>query len=84
MKFGIGQPVRRVEDLRLITGRGLYTDDIVVPRTAQGFVLRSPVAHAAIKRIDTAKARAMPGVLLVATAEDHGRTRRRAVRDAAQ
>src|SRR5215469_5234681 len=70
MKFGIGQPVRRVEDLRLITGQGLYTDDIVVPQTAQAFVLRAPVAHAAIKRIDTAKARAMPGVLLVAAGED--------------
>ena len=34
MKFGIGQPVRRVEDLRLITGRGLYTDDIVAPQAA--------------------------------------------------
>jgi carbon-monoxide dehydrogenase large subunit len=70
MKFGIGQPVRRVEDLRLITGQGLYTDDIVVPQTAQAFVLRSPVAHAAIKRIDTAKARTMPGVLLVAAGDD--------------
>jgi len=70
MKFGIGQPVRRVEDLRLITGQGLYTDDIVVPQTAQAFVLRSPVAHATIKRIDTAKARAMPGVLLVAAGDD--------------
>ena len=56
MKFGIGQPVRRVEDFRLITGQGLYTDDIVVPQTAQAFVLRSPVAHATIKRVDTGKA----------------------------
>ncbi|MGC1447187.1 MAG: molybdopterin cofactor-binding domain-containing protein, partial [Xanthobacteraceae bacterium] len=70
MKFGIGQPVRRTEDLRLITGQGLYTDDIVLPRTAQAFVLRSPVAHANIKRIDTAAARGTPGVLLVATGED--------------
>src|SRR5215469_8881449 len=70
MKFGIGQPVRRVEDLRLITGRGLYTDDIVLPQSAQAFVLRSPVAHADIKRIDPAKARTAPGVLLVATAAD--------------
>ena len=70
MKFGIGQPVRRTEDLRLITGQGLYTDDIVLPRTAQAFVLRSPVAHANIKRIDTAAARGTPGVLWVATGED--------------
>ena len=41
MKFGIGQPVRRHEDLKLITGQGRYTDDIVLPRMAQAFVLRS-------------------------------------------
>ena len=52
MKFGIGQPVRRHEDLRLITGRGRYTDDVVLPQMTQAFVLRSPVAHAQIKRID--------------------------------
>jgi carbon-monoxide dehydrogenase large subunit len=70
MKFGIGQPVRRHEDLRLITGQGRYTDDIVLPRMAHAYVLRSPVAHARIKRIDAAAARRMPGVLLVATGED--------------
>ena len=46
MKFGIGQPMRRHEDLRLITGRGRYTDDMVLPRMTHAFVLRSPVAHA--------------------------------------
>jgi carbon-monoxide dehydrogenase large subunit len=70
VKFGIGQPVRRSEDLRLITGRGVYTDDIVLPRAAQAFVLRSPVAHARIRRIDPTPARGMPGVLLVATGDD--------------
>jgi aerobic carbon-monoxide dehydrogenase large subunit len=70
MKFGIGQPVRRYEDLRLIAGRGRYTDDIALPRMTQAFVLRSPVAHAAIKRIDASAARRMPGVLFVATGED--------------
>jgi hypothetical protein len=54
MKFGIGQPMRRHEDLRLITGRGCYTDDVILPRMTHAFVLRSPVAHAHIKRIDTA------------------------------
>ena len=49
MKFGIGQPMRRHEDLRLITGRGRYTDDIILPRMTHAFVLRSPVAHAHIK-----------------------------------
>src|SRR2546429_7544749 len=70
MKFGIGQPMRRHEDLPLITGRGRYTDDIILPRITHAFVLRSPVAHAHIKRIDTAAARRMPGVLFVATGED--------------
>ncbi len=70
MKFGIGQPVRRHEDLRLITGRGRYTDDVVLSDMTQAFVLRSPVAHAHIKRIDAAAARRMPGVLFVATGED--------------
>ena len=70
MKFGIGQPVRRHEDLRLVTGRGRYTDDVTLPQMAQAFVLRSPAAHALIKRIDTSAARDMPGVLFVATGED--------------
>ena len=70
MKFGVGQPVRRHEDLRLITGQGRYTDDVVLPRMTQAFVLRSPVAHAHIKRIDAAAARRMPGVLFVGTGED--------------
>ena len=60
MKFGIGQPVRRFEDLRLITGRGRYTDDVVLPRMAQAFVLRSPMGHANIKSIDATAARKMP------------------------
>ena len=55
MKFGIGQPMRRHEDLRLITGRGRYTDDIILPRMTHAFVLRSPLAHAHIKRIDVAQ-----------------------------
>jgi len=70
MKFGIGQPMRRHEDLRLITGRGRYTDDVSLPAMTQAFVLRSPVAHAHIKRVDTDAARRMPGVLFVATGED--------------
>jgi len=70
MKFGIGQPMRRHEDLRLITGRGCYTDDVILPRMTHAFVLRSPVAHAHIKRVDAAAAQRMPGVLFVATGED--------------
>jgi aerobic carbon-monoxide dehydrogenase large subunit len=70
MKFGIGQPMRRHEDLHLITGRGRYTDDVIIPQMTHAFVLRSPVAHAHIKPIDTAAARRVPGVLFVATGED--------------
>jgi carbon-monoxide dehydrogenase large subunit len=70
MKFGIGQPVRRVEDLRLITGHGRYTDDVSLPNTAHAHVLRSPIAHARLVRIDASHARGMPGVLLILTGED--------------
>jgi aerobic carbon-monoxide dehydrogenase large subunit len=70
MKFGIGQPVRRFEDLRLITGQGRYTDDVVLPNMAHAFVLRSPMGHANIKRIDAAAARKMPGVLFIGTGDD--------------
>src|ERR1041384_6577681 len=69
-KFGIGQAVRRVEDARFLTGAGRYVDDIVLPGTAHGAVLHSPHAHARIKSIDTSKAKAAPGVLLVLTGAD--------------
>ena len=69
-KFGIGQPVRRKEDARLLTGRGTYTDDIDRPGQAHAFVLRSPHAHARILSIDTGAARAAPGVLAVLTGRD--------------
>ena len=71
-KFGIGQPVRRVEDQRLITGHGRYSDDISLAGEAHGYVLRSPHAHARITSIDTAAAKAAPGVLAVLTAADLG------------
>jgi aerobic carbon-monoxide dehydrogenase large subunit len=70
MKFGLGQPVRRHEDFRLIRGQGRYTDDIVLPHMTYAYVLRSPIAHATIKRIDASAARQMPGVLFVGTGED--------------
>ena len=69
-KFGIGQAVRRVEDQRFITGAGRYVDDIVLPGMCHGVVLLSPHAHARIKKVDTAKARAAPGVMLVLTGAD--------------
>ena len=67
MKFGIGQPLRRYEDLRLLTGKGRYTDDIALPGMAVAAVLRAPVAHAVIKRLDASAARRLPGVKLVLT-----------------
>jgi carbon-monoxide dehydrogenase large subunit len=71
MKFGIGQPVRRFEDVRLVTGRGRYQDDIVLPRQAYSVFVRSPHAHARILSIDTKAAAAAPGVLAVYTGEDY-------------
>jgi aerobic carbon-monoxide dehydrogenase large subunit len=70
-EFAIGQPVPRFEDPRLIQGHGRYIADMVFPGMAFGFVLRSPHAHARIRSIDTAKAKAAPGVLAVITAADY-------------
>ncbi len=69
-KFGIGQPVLRVEDPRFITGRGRYVDDFELPQQAYGVAVMSPHAHARIKRVDTTKAKAAPGVLAVLTGAD--------------
>jgi aerobic carbon-monoxide dehydrogenase large subunit len=69
-KFGIGQPVPRIEDPRFITGRGRYVDDFDLAQQCHGIAVMSPHAHARIKRIDTAKAQAAPGVLAVLTAAD--------------
>src|SRR5882757_11397049 len=70
VKFGIGQPVRRVEDLRLLTGNVLYTDDINVARQAYVHFLRSPHANARLKKVDAASAKHAPGVLGVFTGAD--------------
>ena len=69
-RFGIGQPVRRVEDRRFVTGRGRFVDDIDLPHQAFGVVVMSAHAHARITRIDTARARAADGVLCVLTGAD--------------
>jgi aerobic carbon-monoxide dehydrogenase large subunit len=66
----IGQPLRRKEDLRLVRGNGRYSDDVSLPGQAYAAILRSPHAHARIRGIDTAAARAMPGVLAVLTGAD--------------
>ena len=69
-KFGLAQPVRRVEDPRLLKGAGRYTDDIVLPGMLFGVVLRSPHAAANITKLDVSAAAALPGVAGVYTAAD--------------
>ncbi|MCE9522938.1 MAG: molybdopterin-dependent oxidoreductase, partial [Alphaproteobacteria bacterium] len=70
MKFGAGQPVRRFEDNRLVTGKGEYADDTFLPGTAHMVLLRSPHAHAKIMAIDTLAAREAKGVIGVYTNKD--------------
>src|SRR5262245_26136790 len=70
MQFGMGQAVVRKEDLRLLTGRGRYLDDINLPEQAHAAILRSPHAHARIRSVDTALARQSPGVIAVFTGAD--------------
>jgi aerobic carbon-monoxide dehydrogenase large subunit len=70
VKFALGQAVARTEDPRLLTGRGRYIDDFVLPRLAHAHVLRSPHAHARIRAIDVRAASQVPGVLAVLTGAD--------------
>ena len=70
MKFGIGQSVARIEDHRLLRGRGRYTDDINLPDQLHGCIVRSPHPHARIAGIDAALALAAPGVVAVFTGAD--------------
>ncbi len=70
MKFGVGQSPRRLEDRRLLLGHGRYTDDTLLPRQSHAYFLRSPQAHAKIKRLDVTAAKAAPGVLAVVTGAD--------------
>ena len=67
---GIGQPVRRKEDQRLITGAGRFGDDVNLPGQAYAAMVRSPHAHARIASIAVEEALAAPGVLAVLTGED--------------
>ena len=66
---GMGASRKRVEDNRFIRGKGNYVDDIVLPGMLHMEILRSPLAHARIKSIDTSAAYAIPGVRLVLTGE---------------
>ena len=66
----IGQPLKRREDLRFLTGAGQYTDDVVMHGQTYGVFLRSPYAHARIKSINLDKAKAAPGVVQIFTGAD--------------
>ena len=70
MKFGIGQSVRRIEDPRLITGRGRFADDVAEAGALHAVFLRSPHAHARIRSMDIAAARALPGVKAIYSGAD--------------
>src|SRR5512138_1376957 len=69
-RFGSSRSQKRLEDERLLTGQGLYSDDRNLPRQAWLAVLRSPHAHARIASIDAAEARRAPGVLAIYTGAD--------------
>jgi len=66
----VGASVRRKEDYRFLTGAGQYTDDVNPPNHTHAYFLRSPHAHAKIRRIDTAKAKTLPGVVAIFTGAD--------------
>jgi len=70
---GIGKSVLRVDDARLLVGAGCYSDDVNLPGQVHACFVRSPHAHAGIRRIDTARALASPGVIAVLTGEDAAR-----------
>src|SRR5215469_15213898 len=75
IKFGVGQPVTRLEDQRLLTGRGRYQDDTNLPGQLHTVFLRSPHAHAKIGAIDTSSAAAAPGVAAIYTGADYAADR---------
>src|SRR5919106_6229627 len=66
----IGKSIKRREDPRFITGRGTYVDDVKLPGTTCAVFVRSPHAHARIRKIDTADAAKHPGVVAVFTGKD--------------
>ena len=70
IETGLGKPVHRVEDERMLTGMGRYVDDLLMPGTCHAHVVRSPYAHARLLSINSLNAANSPGVLLVLTGED--------------
>src|SRR2546429_2368737 len=69
-QYGIGQGIKRVEDVRLLRGRGRYLDDVNIPGQTHAVIVRSVHAHARIRAIDSAAALRAPGVLAVFTGAD--------------
>ncbi|MCD9146573.1 xanthine dehydrogenase family protein molybdopterin-binding subunit [Pseudophaeobacter flagellatus] len=69
-KFGKSQPVKRVEDVRFLTGHGRYIEDCAPAEALRAWVLRSPVAHGVISTLDLEEARAAEGVHMVLTLAD--------------
>src|SRR5438874_1001471 len=69
-QFGIGQPIKRFEDVRLVRGEGRFHDDVNLSGQAHAVIVRSIHAHARILEIDVARARRAPGVLAVFTGSD--------------
>ena len=69
----VGAPLKRLDDLRLLTGRGRYVDDITLPRMVHVAFVRSPHAHATIARVDVGAAAKSPGVVGVLTGADAAR-----------
>jgi carbon-monoxide dehydrogenase large subunit len=68
-RASIGRPIQRIEDLRLLRGRGSYVDDLTRPGLLHAAILRSSLAHGLIRSIDASAALALPGVHAVITAE---------------
>ncbi len=66
----IGKPIPKIDSYAKVTGAARYADDLKLPRMAFGRILRSPHPHARIRRLDTARTRALPGVLDVITGQD--------------
>src|SRR5437016_13413532 len=66
----VGQSLPKIDAWAKVTGETKFTDDMVLPRLAHGNLLRSPHPHALIKRIDTSRAAALPGVYAVITGHD--------------
>ena len=66
----IGQPIRRIEDQRLLSGAGQYTDDICLPNQAYLYFFRSPYPHGEIVNLEVGEARSVPGIIAIYTEAD--------------